>query len=267
MKPIAAAILIVFAMVSVSAHEYWFEADSFVLKPKQSTDLHLFVGEALKMDEERTFQPEKTRSFDLFSPDGKFDMRSLADANNAPLLRFSADKDGTYMFVMERDWSYITLEAAKFEDYLRDEGMDYIVTERKRLGESAKPGRERYSRFLKSLVQVGNNGTGNIKTRIGSKLEIVPLDNPYSKKAGGVVTFQFWFDGRPLSDYTVFADNRLNGKVTTTKLTTDKEGKADVKLDRKGVWLVRLVYMQRCPRNCGESDWESFWGALSFGVR
>ena len=24
--------------------------------------------------------------------------------------------------------------------------------------------------------------------------------------------------------------------------------------------------MQRCQTDCGEADWESFWGAISFGV-
>ena len=34
-----------------------------------------------------------------------------------------------------------------------------------------------------------------------------------------------------------------------------------------GLWLVRLVYMQRCPADCGAADWESYWGAFSFGAR
>lgn len=56
---------------------------------------------------------------------------------------------------------------------------------------------------------------------------------------------------------SVFADNRDCDMHATQMLTTDKDGKATVKLDRKGIWLIRLVFMQRCEKNCGAADWES----------
>lgn len=39
-----------------------------------------------------------------------------------------------------------------------------------------------------------------------------------------------------------------------------------VKLDGEGVYLVRLVHMRRVN---GEAaiDWESFWAALTFGMK
>ena len=43
-------------------------------------------------------------------------------------------------------------------------------------------------------------------------------------------------------------------------MTTDHEGKVSVHINRSGLWLVRLVVMQRCAANCNEADWESFWG-------
>ena len=254
-------------VVSAAAHEYWFEPDSFFLGVKQSTQLHLFVGEALKSDEERVYQAAKTTTFDLFSPKGKFDMRSMADDDTSPILKFSADFAGSYLFAMERNWSYITLDAEKFEAYLHDEGMDYIIAERKRLGESKKDGRERYSRFIKTIIQVGDRQTSSALIRTDAKLEIVPLNNPYAKKVGDKFKFQVWFDRRPQANAVVFADNRDGDKITTQKVTTDKDGKASVKLNGKGIWLIRLVQMRRCEQKCGESDWESFWGALSFGMK
>lgn len=248
------------------AHGYWLEADSFLLKLGQSTALHLFVCEGLKRDEEMPYQARKTNSFQMFSTTGKFDMRTMAEDEVKPLVNFSADTAGTFVVSMERDWSFITLKADEFDSYLREEGMEYIIAERERLKESKTPARERYSRFLKTLIQVGDNRTGNAKTRLGTRLEIVPLDNPYSKKVGDKLGFQVFFDGRPLARTAVFADNRDGESISAQKLTTDADGKLTVKLDRKGVWLVRLVHMQRCEKNCRDADWESFWGALSFGV-
>ena len=156
MRVLFSILILMAAAVSAAAHEYWLEADNFFLNVGQATPLHLLVGEALKKEEERVYQGGKTVSFQLFSPIGKFDMRSMADEDVSPILKFSSDRSGTYLFTMERNWSYITLEADKFEAYLRDEGMDYIIAERQRLGESKKEGRERYSRFIKTAIQVGD---------------------------------------------------------------------------------------------------------------
>lgn len=267
-KWIIAAVLISAILPGTGfAHGYWLEPDSFFLKLRQSSALHLFIGEGLKKDEEAPYQARKTNAFQMFSAAGRFDMRSMAEDESKPVVKFSADNSSTFVLTMERDWSYITLDADKFDEYLVEEGMEYVIAERARLGESKKPGRERYSRFLKTLIQVGANRTGNAKTRIGARLEIVPLDNPYSKKAGDSLDVQIFFGGRPLSGKAVFADNRDGEAYSTQKLTTDQDGRITVKLDKKGVWLVRLVYMQRCERNCGEAEWESFWGAMSFGVK
>ena len=92
----------------------------------------------------------------------------------------------------------------------------------------------------------------------------MPLENPYAKKPGDKLKFQILFDTKPLAGYAVFADNRDG---TTQKITTDKHGKFSIKPDHIGLWLVRLVVMKRCTEtDCGEADWQSFWGALTFGV-
>jgi uncharacterized GH25 family protein len=267
MKKIYAMVFLLVFSVSAFAHEYWFEADKFFVAPKEKTAIHLFVGEALKHDEERAFQLSKTNLLRLYSADDNLDLKTSLTDEALPIYNFSADKAGNYLFVLERNWSYIKLAPKDFEDYLREDGMEYIIAEREKLGESQKIASERYSRFLKTLLQVGNKHDATFKKIAGMKLEIVPLENPYSKKVGDNLKMQILFDGKPLADKTVFANNRENTDVSSQKLTTDKNGKISVKLDRKGVWLIRLVFMQRCKTDCKEADWESFWGGFSFGVR
>ena len=50
------------------------------------------------------------------------------------------------------------------------------------------------------------------------------------------------------------------------KLTTAKDGTAEVKISHAGKWLVRMVHMRRCADR-DEADWESFWTSLSFAIR
>ena len=267
MKKIYATVSLLIFSASAFAHEYWFEADKFFLAPKEKTAVHLFVGEALKHDEERAFQLSKTNLFRLYSAENSLDLKSSITDEALPIYNFSADKAGNYLFALERNWSYIKLAPKDFEDYLSEDGMEYIIAERAKLKESDKIGSERYSRFLKILLQVGDKHDAAFKKNAGLKLEIIPLENPYSKKIGDNLKFQVLFDGKPLSDKTVFADNRDGAEISNQKLKTDRKGKISVKLDREGVWLVRLVFMQRCKTDCAEADWESFWGAFSFGVK
>lgn len=263
-KTIFLIISVVFFSANAFAHEYWFEPTKFMVAPNEKIPVHLYVGDGLIKDrEERPFQPEKTPLFNLISAAKTLELKSSLVDGALPVYNFSAESEGNYLLAMERNWSYIKLEPNKFEDYLKEDGMEYISAERQKLGESAKEGRERYSRFIKSLFQVGNKRDNTYKKQLGMKLEIIPLENPYTKKVGDILKFQILFEGKPLTDGTVFADNRDSA---TQKMVTDKDGKVSLKIDKSGMWLVRLVNMRRCKTDCGEADWESFWGAITFGI-
>lgn len=250
---------------SVFAHEYWLEPEKFFLSPGEQTSVRLFVGDGLIKDrEERPFQKDKTPMFSIYTQNGQKDLLGTLTEGVFPIYQFSGDSPGNYFLAMERNWSYITLEPDKFDDYLREDGMEYIVAEREKFGESKKQGRERYGRFVKGLLQVGDKRDDIYKKKLGFKLELIPNDNPYSKKVGDTVSFQVLFNGKPLANVTVFADNR---ESQTQKMVTDKHGKFSFVLGKSGLWLARLVYMQRCKTDCGEADWESFWSAYTFGVK
>lgn len=267
MKKILSTVVMI-AMLSATsiAHEYWFEPSSFFANVKEKIDLKLFLGEGLKVEEERPFEAAKTVSFRQYFGEIVFDAKNNVD-KSMPFYSYWSGSEGNHMFALERNWSYITLEPDKFDEYLREDGMEYIIEERAKLGESQRPGRERYSRFIKTLLQIGEKRDNVFKKKTGMKLDITPLENPYSKKVGDELNFQVTFDGKPLANRTIFADNRDNDVISKQRLTTDSKGKVKVNLDRSGVWLVRLVFMQRCKTDCGEADWESFWGAFSFGVK
>lgn len=268
MKPKITLTLILTAIFSINAlaHEYWFEPATFFPARGEKTVVHLYVGDGLTKDrEERPFQLAKTEMFQVVSRDNVLNLKTSLKDEALPIYNFSAEKAGNYLLAMERNWSSITLEPEKFEDYLRTDGIEFIIAERAERGEQKKEGRERYSRFIKSLLQVGDKRDDTYKKVLGLKLEITPLENPYAKKVGDALSFQVMFDGKPLANRVVFADNRANAEPQ--RMTTDKDGKISVKLDKNGLWLVRLVNMQRCAKDCGEADWESFWGAFSFGVK
>lgn len=266
-RKILLAVLVLAFAGSSFAHEYWLEPETFFPKVGEKINLRMYLGEGLKIEEERPYQAEKTAFFTQFF--GK--ISSPAKNNQDKSMPFYSYTHfggaGNHMFALERNWSYITLEPTKFEDYLREDGIEYVIAERAKLGEAGKDGRERYSRFIKTLLQVGDKRDDTYKTRSGLRLDITPLENPYSKKVGESLAFEIRFDGKPLVGRTVFADNRDGENISKTRFVTNQKGRVNVKLERRGVWLVRLVFMQRCKADCGDADWESFWGSYSFGVK
>ena len=54
------------------------------------------------------------------------DLKTSLVEGATPIYKFSA-APGNYLLAMERNWSYIKIESQKFEDYLREDGIEYIT--------------------------------------------------------------------------------------------------------------------------------------------
>lgn len=266
-RTITLAILAVIVLsVPALSHEYWFEPEKFFVSVGDTVPVHLFVGERLKADEERALQMEKTPLFQMFAASGFQDLKAIGKDGQTPVAQVSFKSAGNHLIAMARNWSEITLDAEKFTEYLREEGLDSIIAQREQSGEANKPARERYSRYLKSLVQAGTDHDETYRREIGFTLEIVPQANPYGLKPGDLLKVRVLFEGKPLSNAKIFADNREAEDVRTQESKTSGDGTAMFKINRSGLWLVRLVHMRRC-KNKTDGDWESFWAAFTFGAK
>lgn len=63
---------------------------------------------------------------------------------------------GTYLVVMTIKPRFIEIKAPDFATYLTHEGLERIVAERAKAGETERAGRERYSRYAKAVVRTGD---------------------------------------------------------------------------------------------------------------
>ena len=81
---------------------------------------------------------------------------------------------------MERDYARITFENKKFLSYLKEDHIENITVKKDSL---KKVQRERYSRYIKTLVQSGSKPFGEqYKKVLGENFEIILLQNPYLLK-------------------------------------------------------------------------------------
>lgn len=124
----------------------------------------------------------------------------------------------------------------KFNEYLQHDGLPQILELRKQSGPLDRPGKERYSRCVKS--------------GLSDKLPI-----------------QLLFRGQPLRQHWVAASYEgFAGEGFAQTVQTDAQGKASLSLDHAGRWVVRTIQMIPAPEKDPQAEWESFWGTLAFSV-
>lgn len=261
------SLIIVAASLSPSlalGHDYWLQPASLRLKREGPVDIGLFVGERLTPETEKVFEPERYPRAEVVHGSRT---RSLVEGGRKPgakpIFRATLEGTGGHLIVVDRTASQIELAADKFTRYLQHEGLDGIVAERAKRGESKKPGRERYRRCLKSLVQIGRERDRTYATRTGQTLELIPQSDPAFARPGDVIEVRAEFRGKPLVGAQLQAVSVAKGSSQVATYRTDARGRARVKVDRLGRWALRLVHMVRCA-DCDGVDWESFWTTYTF---
>lgn len=258
----AIAIALVASAPSAHAHDMWLEGAT----AGSVASAHLWIGEDLVGEEEKTFEPAKFTRLELRSASGPLDLLA-GSARGAPVVQADRLGRGEFLFVADRAPVRIELAPSKFEQYLKEEGLDAIIAERARRGESGKPGRERYTRHLKSLVRTeGASFEGLAARLVGQRLEIV-VDGDLG--AGSPLGARIRFDGRALPGVRVSLVTRAEGASRVIHAASNDDGKASFVVPAKASFVeVRLVHMRRCAEKSGiaclDADWESTWASFTF---
>ncbi|MEM7234987.1 MAG: hypothetical protein AAF517_22605, partial [Planctomycetota bacterium] len=124
------------------AHEFWIETDKVRYLPGELVKLHLrvgdgFPGEVIRRDEKHI------ESFACIGSAGE-SKAVPGRSGNDPAGYLRARNDETSWVAYVSHPRPLRLSAKKFEHYLKEEGLDSIVKERARRGESEAPGTELY---------------------------------------------------------------------------------------------------------------------------
>ena len=246
------------------AHNFWIEPSTLTPAPGQRLAVRLRVGIELKGDPVPR-DPTLMKRFVAAGPSGDSPVPGVPNTEPAGFEAFAAP--GLYTIVYDSGRSPLELEAAKFEEYLKDEGLERISALRARQGKSAAGAKEVFSRCAKSLLNVGNGGAGSGFDRVfNQRLELVAEKNPYALAGGGELPVRLLYEGKPLAGALVMALQRDRpDKVDKVMARADARGRVTLKLDRPGFWLVKAVHMISAPPDAG-ADWESFWASLTFAL-
>ncbi len=148
----------------------------------------------------------------------------------------------------------VTLDAAKFEAYLREEGLERVIDLRAERGQSAAPGRERFYRCAKALIGPG----AALPAPLGFTLELIPQATPRR----GKLPLTLLFRGKPAANVLVVAMSKSDPD-NAVRARTDAKGRVTLPIAHDGFWLIKAVHMQAAPAGA-DVDWESWWASITF---
>lgn len=247
---------------AVQAHEFWLAPDRFQLDDGATARLSLRVGENFE-GEPVAFARPLIAGFRHYAGGASHDLAASVPATMAPAIPLAVRGSGTHVLAIDTHPSANTLDAAKFNEYLLEDGLWRVAQARELAQTSLEPGRERFRRNIKTLLQVGGASDATWSRRTGQRLEIVPLADPF-RVGTGPLRFQVLFDGQPLSQALFKVWHGAGEERLVQQAWTDAHGEAEGSL-RPGHWMVSVVHMVPAA-GAGEVDWESHWGNLTFAV-
>jgi hypothetical protein len=253
------------AAVPLSAHDFWLAALDWQPAPTAKTLTIIgSVGDKFPVASDWAI-PAGVDTWRVLGPGGELtvdgNVNSFRQQGKSIATTFAASNPGAYLGLMTVKTRVLAQPADEFNTYLRDEGLQDVIAERARLGQTKVPVRERFARYSKVIVRTGEGAAPYVTAPVGHDGELVPASDPTLLQAGEPLVIQFLVERKPIAGVALAASSE---KVQLTA-KTDADGRATFALPAPGPWLIHTVYMRR-PATPGSPrvDWESYWVTLTF---
>ena len=266
---------------AASAHEFWLEPTAFAVPAGGHIGVYVcngsgYEGWSLPRD------PRRIEEFVAVGPDGSHPVLGLDGSEPAGLVRFAAP--GGYVIAYRSNRAMTVQPDEKFDEYLREKGLDAVLARRMAEGHRGGRVRESYSRYAKTLIAVGapadligsanpaksagpGQPAGPVDRALGLPLEVVADQDLFTGDAAAgnvahVRTFRLLYLGKPLAGALVTA-MRPGTADSDITARTDRDGRVRVKLDKRGAWRIAAIHMVAPPADV-DADWDSLWASLTF---
>jgi uncharacterized GH25 family protein len=253
---------LLFALLSAAAaraHDFWIEPASFRPAVGKRVPVALYVGQDFKGDSV-IFLPGLFERFAVVTQGGEKPIDGIP--GDDPAGAFTPAQTGLHTLVYRSTLAQVSFDTREeFDRYLDKEGLERV---RALPGyrEGRTPIREVYSRCAKSLVAVGGQASND--HALGLRLELIAEKNPYAIGPKGELPVRLLFENQPLEGALIQAFTKAE-PMKKIKVRTDKAGRAALKLDRPGTWLLTAVHMIPAPPKAN-AQWESLWASLDFEI-
>lgn len=255
-----------FAATPAAAHDFWIQPLSYQVGVGQPLTATFQVGHG----QYRQRWGNDIRRIPLL-----VDISVAGRTNQRGNVRSDATADfvarptipGVHILTLQSTYANSTLPALRFNDYLKSEGLRLPIAVRAQSNSANLPGRERYSRRAKALIQVGPQTTANsrlVTKPVGIKLEIVPEKNPYALDPTHRLPVYVLYKGQRLPGATVMLTSLEFDARPLKSEITDRAGRATFTVPPVGSWLLNVIWSEPVKGDA-QADFDTTFSSLTFG--
>jgi uncharacterized GH25 family protein len=194
------------------------------------------------------------------------------DDDSSSYLKYAAEAPGTYVLGVSTRPKIIEMSGEDFAKYLKHDGVLDTLESFRNAPVPAKV-RERYSKHVRAIVQVGDKRSADYSAPLGYPLEIILEQNPYDLKFGKELGFRVLYRGKPVANQLVYASyegfhghDESGEHINAHRIRTDADGRGKFLLSNKALWYLSLIHMQKLDGDRA-ADYESNWATVTFSVK
>ncbi len=261
--------LLALSATSLLAHDMFWRLTSYYVAPGASIRMPVLNGTFSKS--ENAIEWARVAQLSVTTPSGRAPIDSAQwDARgDTTWLTYTTGDAGTYVAGLSTKPREFQLSAKSFNQYLAADGIPDILAARRKDGSLQQAARERYSKHIKTIFQVGATRSDGWSSVLGSPAELVPLANPYGVVPGATIRFRCLVDGKPVANQLVMIGGRAgvtgDVRLPTRSLRSNADGVVGVTVGTAGRWYVKFIHM--APVDDGRVDYESKWATITFEIR
>lgn len=245
------------------AHDHWIAPSSFRPAVGERVELALRVGHPAEF-EQQIRDPRRIVRFESWAPGATSAQAVLGLDGKPPAGLFKAKQAGVHVLAFQSNHAFVEIEPEKYAAFLREEGLEDVLAERERRGESGLPGRDSYARFDKALVRVADGPTAGFERVVGLPLELVLEVDPHAWQPEQPLHLRLELAGQPFEGRQIKLV-RLSEPHLVQLARTDATGRAKFVPASAGPYAAFAVHQRRATPEQGlEGDWEGLWASFTF---
>jgi hypothetical protein len=248
------SILLASAGFIANAQNYYLVPEKFFLQKGDKLDMHIIATDDFTKQTDVKFQQSNTQSVFMYEGKKKFDLNGVVTGADSA-VSYPIKEDGLTLISMTTKPLANEMSRSKFLRSLDADDPDNIADKVKNSNQLFY--KERYTYYMKTLVQVGEPGGKAFDKPLNDDYEIILKENPYKFNYGDDISAQINFKGKPLAAATVMLYVKTaGGNVYPQKLSSDNTGMIYFKLSREGVYLLTSRHSAQIKDK--DADFESW---------
>jgi uncharacterized GH25 family protein len=256
MKSIRLLLSILLASAGFIAHaqNYYLIPEKFFLQKGDKLDMHIIATDDFTKQNEVKFQQSNTQNVFMYEGKKKVDLNGVVTGADS-VVSYPIKEDGLTLISMTTKPAANEMSRSKFLRSLDADDPDNIADKIKKSNQLFY--KERYTYYMKTLVQVGDPGGKAFDKPLNDDFEIILKDNPYKFNYGDDISAQINFKGKPLAAAIVMLYVKTaGGDVFPQKLSSDNTGMIYFKLSREGVYILSSSHSAQIKDK--DADFESW---------